>query len=357
MKKKIGLLITGLMSAAMLLTACEASKGLETDALKITQYKGVEVDQVEKPEEVSDEDVDTQIQTILDQQAETKEIKDRAVKDGDVTNIDFVGKIDGKAFDGGSAEGYDLTIGSGNFIDGFEDSIIGHKIGDTFDWDGKFPDNYGNADYAGKDVVFTITVNSISERTVPELTDELAAKLSDKAKTVKEYKAEMKKQMEETQQQNYEAALSGEVWEKVLENTEVKEYPDGEKEKMEEFLRKLYGAEAQQYGMELKEYIETQGGMTEEDFNKQILEPAVEQNVKSRLATQAIAEKENISLSDEEYEKQLNELIENSSEEYVETMKKTVGEEAFEEEIRASALNNLVLEKLTEQCIQTASGK
>lgn len=357
MKKKIMMLMAGMMSSAMLLTACEASKGLETDVLKITQYKGVEVDQVEKPEEVTDEEVETQIQTILDGQAETKEVKDRAVKDGDITNIDFVGKIDGEAFDGGSAEGYDLTIGSDSFIDGFEDSIIGHNVGDKFDWDGKFPDNYGNADYAGKDVVFTITVNSITERTVPELTDELAAELSDTAKTVEEYKAEIKEQMEETQQQSYEAVLSGEVWEKVLENTEVKKYPDDEKEKMEEFLRKLYESEAQQYGMELKEYIETQGGMTEEDFNTQILEPAAEQNVKSRLVTKAIAEKENITLSDEEYEKQLNELIENSSEEYVESMKQAVGEDAFEEELRATALNDLVLEKLTELCIQTASGK
>ena len=195
MKKRIVMLMTGIMSAAMLLTACEASKGLETDRLKITQYKGVEVEQVEKPKEISDEDVESRIQMMLEGQAETKEITDRAVQGGDTVNIDYVGKIGGKEFEGGSAKGYDLEIGSGNFIEGFEDSIIGHKIGETFDWNGKFPDNYGNTEYAGKDVVFTITVNGITERNVPELDDKIVAKLSENAKTVKEYKEEVKKQI------------------------------------------------------------------------------------------------------------------------------------------------------------------
>lgn len=357
MKKKIAVLLTGIAVFAVLLAGCEASKGLETDAIKITQYKGVEVDQVQKPDEVTDEEVEQSIQSTLDAQAEEKEITDRAVKDGDVVNIDFVGKIDGKAFDGGSAEEYDLTIGSGGFIDGFEDSIIGHKKGDKFDWDGKFPDDYGNKEYAGKDVVFSIVLNSITERQVPELTDELVAELSENAKNVDEYKKEVKKQLEDTQQQNYDATLFNEIWQKVIENTEIKKYPDGAKEEMAEFLRKIYELQAKQFGMELKEYIEAQGGMTEEDFNTQILEPAAEQNVKSRMATEAIAEKENISLSDEEYEKQLKELVESSSEEYVESMKQTLGEEDFEEELRTTALNNLVLEELSKTCIQKASGK
>lgn len=222
MKKKIAVSIIGIAVSAIFLTACEASKGLETDDIKITQYKGVEVDQVQKPAEITDEDVEKDIQTTLDAQAETKEITDRGVKEGDIVNIDFVGKIDGKAFDGGSAEKYDLTIGSDSFIDGFEDSIVGHQKGDKFDWNGKFPDNYDNTEYAGKDVVFSIVLNSISERKVPELTDELVAKLSEKAKSVKEYKEEVKEQLETTAQQSYDASLGSEVWQAVLENTEVK---------------------------------------------------------------------------------------------------------------------------------------
>lgn len=356
MKKKIVMIMTGIMSVAMFLTACEASKGLETDTLKITQYKGVEVEQVEKPDEITDEDVESRIQMALDGQAETKEITDRAVQSGDIANIDYVGKIDKKEFEGGSAKEYDLEIGSGNFIEGFEDSIIGHKIGETFDWDGKFPDNYGNTEYAGKDVVFTITVNAITERTVPELDDKIVPKLSENAKTVKEYKAEVKKQMEEAAEQDYEDTLAGEVWNKVLENTEVKKVSDKEQEKMEEMLKKLYESEAQQYGMELEAYVEAQG-MTMEDFNEQVLKASAEQNIKAKLVTEAIAEKENISLSDEAYEEYLQQLIQSSGEENVEAMKNMLGEEEFEEEMRTTALNKLVLDKLTETCIQKASGK
>lgn len=292
----------------------------------------------------------------LDAQAETKEVTDRAVQSGDVANIDYVGKIDGKEFEGGSAKGYDLTIGSGNFIEGFEDSIIGHKIGETFDWNGKFPDNYGNTKYAGKDVVFTITVNGITERKVPELDDKIVEKLSENAKTVEEYKAEVKKQMEDAAQQEYEDTLASEVWNKVLENAEVKKASDEEQKKMEELLKKLYEAEANQYGMELEDYVKAQG-MTLKDFNEQVIKASAEQNIKAKLVTEAIAEKENISLSDETYEEHLKQLTQSSGEENVEAMKKVLGEEAFEEELRTTALNNLVLDKLTETCIQKASGK
>jgi len=352
MKKRIVMLMTGIVCAAVSLTACEASKGLETDTLKITQYKGVEVAQVAKPGEVTDEEVDQQIQTALDLQAETKEIKDRAVKDGDIVNIDFVGKIDGKKFDGGSAEGQELEIGSDSFIDGFEDSIIGHKIGDKFDWDGKFPDNYGNTEYAGKDVVFSIVLNSITERTVPDLSDEVVPKLSESAKNVEEYKEEVRKQLEDTAEQDYRNQLYSEVWNEVLDNTEVKEYPDGETKKAKEALKERYKELAETYGMEFKDFIETQMGMTEEEFDKQAAEVA-EQSVKAKMVTEAIAEKEKISLSDEAYEKELERIVEQYGYESVDALK----EQVDEEELKASALNNLVVEELSEKCIQKASGK
>ena len=351
MKRKIVVLMTGIIAAAFL-TACEASKGLETDEVKITQYKKVEVAQVQKPEEVTDEKVDERIQSVLDLQAETKEIKDRAVKDGDIVNIDFVGKIDGKAFEGGSAEGQDLEIGSDSFIDGFEDSIIGHKVGDKFDWDGKFPDNYGNTEYAGKDVVFSIVLNSITERTVPELTDELVGKLSENAKNVKEYKDEVKKQLEDMGELEYQNTLYSEIWEKVLDNAEVKKYPEGEKEKTQEALKERYKKLAETYNMEFEDFVENQMQMSEEDFDKQAAEVA-EQSVKSKMVTKAIAEKENITLSDEAYEKELKRIVEQYGYESIDALK----EQVEEEELKATALNNLVLQKLAEDCIQKASGK
>lgn len=352
MKKKIAVSLIGIAASAIFLTACQASKGLETDDIKITQYKEIEVDQVQKPEEITDEDVEENIQTALEAQAETKEITDREVKDGDIVNIDFVGKIDGKAFDGGSAEGYDLTIGSNSFIDGFEDSIIGHKKGDKFDWNGKFPDDYSNKEYAGKDVVFSIVLNSLSERKVPKLTDEVVAKLSEKAKNVDEYKEEVKKQLETAAQQNYESSLYSEVWQAVLENTEVKKYPDGEKEKTEEALKKQYEDLAESYGMEFKDFVETQMGMSEEDFDKQAAK-AAEQTVKSKMATDAIAEKEKITLSDEAYEKELQKIVDSYGYESVDALK----EQVDEEDLKITALNNIVVEELSKGCIQKASGK
>lgn len=350
MKKKVVVLLTGIMSAAMLLSGCQASKGLETDELKITQYKGIEVAQVDKPEEVTDEDVEGSINTALEAQAESKEIKDRAVKDGDIVNIDFVGKMGGKAFDGGSAEGYDLTIGSDSFIDGFEDSIIGHKLGDKFDWKGKFPDDYGNTEYAGKDVVFTITVNSITEKVVPELTDEVVAKLSDSAKTVKEYKAEVKKQLEDDAQSTYDNALYSEVWQAVLDNTEIKKYPEGEKEKIVKTLTDNYKQMAEAYNMEFADFLEQQMGMTEDDFNTQA-EAAAEQSVKSKMATEAIAKEEKIKLDDKAYEEQLKQIAEDYGYESVDDLK----EQVEEENLKSTALNNIVVENVAKQCIQKAS--
>ena len=340
MKKRTVMAVTGVLAVAMLLGGCQQSKGLETDDLKITQYKGVEVDQVEKPEEVTDEEVENSIQSTLESMAESKEITDRAVKDGDITNIDFVGKIDGKKFDGGSAEAYDLTIGSDSFIYGFEDSIIGHKVGDKFDWEGKFPDDYGNTDYAGKDVTFTITVNSITEQVIPELTDEIVAQLSEESKNVKEYKEEVKKQLEEDNESSYNDSLSSEVWEAVLNNTEVKKYPDGEKEDIEKQLREQYEQMAEAYEMEFADLLE-QMGMDEETFNQQAA-LAAEESVKSQMVVDAIAKKEKIELDDETYEKEVKNLAEKYGYESADSLKEQVGEEDLKDLI----LSNLVKEWL-----------
>lgn len=351
MKKKTAVLLTGILAASMLLSGCEASKGLETDDIKITQYKGVEVDEVEKPDEVTDEDVENSIQTTLESKAESKEIKDRAVKDGDIVNIDFVGKIDGKKFDGGSSEGYDLTIGSDTFIDGFEDSIIGHKKGDKFDWDGAFPENYGNADYAGKDVTFTITVNKITEQVVPELTDDFVAEVSEKSKTVKEYKEEVKKLLEEDNETSYQDSLESEVWDKVLENTEVKKYPDGEKEKVEKQLREQYEQMAEAYGMEFEDML-SQMGMDEDTFNEQAAQ-AAESSVKSQMAVEAIADKEKIKVDDDTYKEEVKKLVETYGYESVDDLEEAAGEEDLKEII----LTNMVKEWLADKCIQVASSK
>ena len=212
MKKRV---LAGLLAGAMILSGCAQSTGLETDDIKITVYKGVEVAEVEKPAEIVDEDVEIEIQATLEAHANIIEITDRAVQDGDTVDINFVGKVDGEAFDGGSADNYSLVIGSGTFIDGFEDSIIGHKAGETFDWNGQFPEEY-TPELAGKDCVFTITVNAITVEEKAELNDEFVKKVSETSTTVEEYKKEIKTQLEEAAQSNYEYSLKSAAWKAVL---------------------------------------------------------------------------------------------------------------------------------------------
>ena len=136
MKKKAAVLLTGIMTASLLLSGCQSSKGIENDNLKISQYKGVEIDEVDKADDVTDKDVTSFIDSVRESNAKTKTIKNRAVKKGDTVTIDFVGKMNGKKFDNGSANNQKLKIGSNTFIEGFEDSIIGHKVGDKFVWNG-----------------------------------------------------------------------------------------------------------------------------------------------------------------------------------------------------------------------------
>ena len=133
MKKRLAALFCATLAASMILVGCQASKGLETDNLKITQYKGVEVSAVAKPEKVTDDDVEQYIQSQLTSSATTTEVTDRAAQKGDTVDIAFAGTIDGEAFDGGSSDSYSLELGSGKMIDGFEDSIIGHNVGETFE--------------------------------------------------------------------------------------------------------------------------------------------------------------------------------------------------------------------------------
>lgn len=350
MKKKVVMLLTGAFAASMMVTGCSGSKGLETDDLKISQYKGVEVDAVDKPEEITDDDVDSAIQATLQSNAETQEVTDRAVESGDTATIDFTGKIDGVEFDGGSGTDYPLTIGSGQFIDGFEDSVIGHNIGDTYDWEGSFPEDYQNTDYAGKPVVFTITVKSISVQNVPELTKDFVKKVSDKSKTVKEYKEEVKKQLEDEAETTYQDTLTQSVWQVVLDNAEVTKYPEKDVSEISDSLIEQYKSAAEYYQTDYETFIQEQMSSTVEDFESQV-EEAAKSSVKQTMVTEAIADKEKIKLDDKTYEAQLKEIADSYGYEDVDALK----EAAPEDDLKEIALNNLVKEWLTEHCVQTKS--
>lgn len=347
MKKKMAMMLAGTMVISSLLTGCQGSKGLETDDLKITQYKGIEVDAVEKPAAVTDEDIDQYIQSVLESNAETIDVTGRAVETGDTAVIDFVGKIDGVEFEGGSSTDYPLEIGSGSFIAGFEDSIIGHQIGETFDWNGKFPDDYQNAEYAGKDVVFTITVKKIQQAQVPELNDEFVQKMSEDAKTVAEYREEVKEDLEEQNEETYEQTLIDNAWRAVIENTEVEKYPMDEVEKIRDGLIEQYKTIASYNGADYNEMIEQQMGKSVEEFEEELLDAAKE-NVKQTMATKAIADKEKIKIDDETYKEELQKLAEM----YGYASGEEIEQEVPKEDLETIILNTIVKEWLADNCIQ-----
>ena len=351
-KRMVVLLLTGAMTVSMLLSGCAASKGLETDELMISQYKGVEVDEVEKPEEITDEDVENAVTANLQANAEVKDVTDRPVQEGDTATIDFVGKMDGVEFEGGSGTDYPLTIGSGQFIEGFEDSVIGHNIGDTYDWEGSFPEDYQNTDVAGKPVTFTITVKSVTEQVLPELNDEFVKKVSKESKTVKEYKKEVKKSLEKDAKAMYEDSLSQEVWQTVLDNTEVTKYPKKEIEKISGDLIDQYKSAAEFYGSDYETFIQDQMNTTVEDFEKQVDE-AAKSSVKQTMVTEAIAEKEKIKLDDKTYKSESKQLAKDYGYADVDELKKAVPEEDLKDII----LNNMVKEWLTDNCVQVKSEK
>ena len=349
MKKRIMTLVTGILASAAVLTGCSGSKGLETDALSISVYKGVEIDEIQKPAEVTDEDVENTIQSSLQMNATQEEITDRPVEDGDIATIDFTGKINGQEFEGGSSTDYPLTIGSGLFIDGFEDSVIGHNIGDTYDWQGKFPDNYQNAEYAGKDVVFTITVKGIAEESVPELNDNFVKSVSEKSKSVKEYKEEVRKQLTDDNETSYENQVGQAVWQKVLENTEIKKYPEDEMKELSKTLIDQYKSMAEYAEQDYETYIQEQMGYSGEEFEKQV-EVGAKARLKQRMVTEAIADKEKIKLSNKEYKEQLKKIADSYMYEDVDALK----EAAEEEDLKDIALNNMVREWLKEHSVQVA---
>lgn len=271
-------------------------------AIKLGKYKGLEVSKTITP--VTDEMVDTEIKNAL-AQAPAEVGEGEVAGEGDVVNIDYEGKLDGVAFDGGTDTGADLTLGSGTFIPGFEDQLIGVTKGQTLDITVTFPDDYQNKDMAGKTAVFTVKVNAIS-RAAEAATDEWVAANTD-YKTVDEYRAGMKKQLEESYDSSADQQAQDEAFAKVLETSKVKESPKELLEYGEKQYKDGMEQQAQMYGVEVKELLKGQN-VTEEQYNEDAKKQG-EEFAKQMLVFGAIAEKEGFKKSDKEYKKVLDDFI------------------------------------------------
>lgn len=268
--------------------------------ITIGQYKGLSLEKV--VETITDTEVEGSISQDL---AMTKEeVKDGVVEEGDTVVVNYVGTENGKEFNGGSAENQEITIGSGGYIPGFEDGILGMKKGETKDVPLTFPEDYIEPSMSGKDVVFKITLQSFKR--APELNDDWVAKNTD-FKTVEEYKEDKKKLLQESAEKMAESVLYQTAWNQVYEASDVKEYPEKDvKEAYAEFETQIKSY-AKQGGMELEDYLESQQ-VSQEAFESQCQEYA-EARVKQNLILQGIMDAEGITLEDKESLAVQDELI------------------------------------------------
>ena len=287
------------------------------------QYTGIEV---EAPStEVTEEDVLEAVKKEQEKNSTLEPVEDRPVADGDTVKLDYCGKVDGVAFDGGTAEDQDLVIGSGSFIPGFEEQLIGMNIGETKDITVTFPEQYHSEELAGKEAVFTCTINGIQVRVLPELDDEFASEVSD-FETYDEYIADLKVKLTDEKQKAADAAIEDAVVEKVIENAEM-DIPEmmvlsEARAAVNNFAQRL-----QQQGLSIEQYMQYTG-MTEAQMVDAQKEPA-EKNIKGRLVLEAVAAAEKLEGTDEDVDEELKKMAESYGVEF-EDMKKWTTEDQIE---------------------------
>jgi len=266
--------------------------------VKLGNYKGIKVAVADTT--VTDAEIDAQINNILKSYPEKEEITDRPAEKGDTVNIDFVGTENGVEFDGGQAKGHDLELGSNSFINGFEDGLIGVKKGDVKDLNLKFPDDYHDANHAGKDVTFKVTVNGIYKKKDAELTDEWVSKTTGgKQKTVSEYKQFLKDSLAKSKQFSSDQQAQQQVLNSVIEASEFKPSQEALDYEFKNIVNQ-YKAMANSTNQKYEDYIKS-NNMTVEDFEKE-LKSYAEEMVKSELVFNGIFKQENMKIEDKDYD-------------------------------------------------------
>ena len=272
--------------------------------VKLGAYKDLEVS-VEASKEVTDEEVDAKLESERKNLSELV-VKEGAAENGDTVVIDFVGSVDGVEFDGGKGENHSLELGSGQFIPGFEDQLVGAKAGDEVEVKVTFPEDYQAADLAGKAAVFVTKVNEVKAKEVPALDDELAKDLDDEVETLDELKAKYRKELEAAKEIAYDDAVEGAALDLAVENAEIVELPaemveDEVHRAMNEFMGNM-----QRQGISPEMYFQITG-TTQEDLHKQY-EADADKRVKTNLVIEAVAAAEGFDATEEEIQKEINDL-------------------------------------------------
>lgn len=327
MKKSslVSKVLVGVLSASMVLgmVGCgksDSASKTAKDYVKLGDYKGLAVDLVVST--VTDADVDEEIKSQLEQNSSYEEVTDRTtVAEGDVVNITTKATLDGADFEDGAYEDYDYTLGDAEFGADFDSAIIGKNSGETFDVTVKLPDDYGDDEVNGKEVAFNITVNKIEKEVIPELNEEFVKSMNDECKTVDEYKAYVKNDLQTTKDSDNESSAKEDLMSQAVANADIKGAADDVYNLYYNQMKKDYTSYAEQWGMEFDDFLSSFMGMDEDSFKDYVLDEVYDIQVAIM-----IADKEGLTVSDKEYKENLAQYAEDygwdSSEELEETYSK-----------------------------------
>ena len=280
--------------------------------------------------------------------ARTIDVTDRAVQDKDQIVLDFEGFVDGEAFEGGKAENYSLTVGSGSFIPGFEEQLIGAEIGKETEVSVKFPEDYHAKDLAGKDAVFKCTVHEIKAKELPELDDEFVSDVSEESETVDQYKAEVKGRIKERKEREGKEKKENQAVEQAVANAEI-DLPEPMVELQARQMADDFARRIMQQGMSLEQYFQFTG-LSEEKMMEE-LKPQAEKRIRTRLVLEAIVSAENIEVSDERLEEELKKMADSYQME-VDKLKEFMGEnekKQMKEDIAVQDAVTLITEAAVEE--------
>ena len=314
--------------------------------VKLGEYKGLKVDKVST--RVMQKEVDEEIEKERERNARTVEVTDRAVQDKDIVTLDFEGFVDGVAFEGGKGENYPLTIGSGAFIPGFEEQLIGAEIDKETEVKVTFPEEYQAKELAGKEAVFKCTVHEIKAKELPELDDEFASEVSEEAETLEDYKAEVKAKIKERKENEGKEKKENQAVEQAVANAEI-DLPAPmvdlqAKQMADDFARRIM-----QQGMSVEQYFQFTG-LNEEKMMEE-LKPQAEKRIRTRLVLEAIVAAENIEVSDERLDEELQKMADSYQME-VEKFKEFMGEnekKQMKEDIAVQDAVTLITEAAVEE--------
>ena len=310
--------------------------------ISVADYKGIEAPRVQK--DVTDEEVDQQVEANPQRNARVVSVDDRAAEMGDEVNLNFEGFFGDEAFEGGKGENYQLKLGSGQFIPGFEDQVAGHKIDEDFDVTVKFPEDYQMEDYAGKEAVFKCHINSISKEELPELDDEFVKDASE-FDTVDELKADIRKKLEENAKNAADNAFENAVVVKLIDKVQDP-IPHCMFEHRAESLMNQFANQLKAQGVPMDMYLQYTG-MDQDSLKATYLDRA-ENEVKLRLALEKIAELENLSVSDEELEAEIAKLAEENN-----LTPEDVKKRIYTEDLRQDMLATKAMDLVRESAVAT----